>query len=122
MPAASFALRALAHAIDQADELLLALRGGADDHEKALGVRFEPGLHVDAINPEVDITLGREIALGPAGMLADQASFSRAMLEADSPPASWPSNAASASSKSPVEMPLRYRIGIRTSRLFERRA
>src|SRR3954464_2124809 len=44
------------------------------------------------------------------------------MLEADSPPASGPSNAASASSKSPLEMPLRYRIGIRTSRLFERRA
>src|SRR3954452_15215163 len=34
------------------------------------------------------------------------------MLEADSPPASGPSNAASASSKSPLEMPLRYRIGI----------
>src|SRR3954464_3883417 len=44
------------------------------------------------------------------------------MLEADSPAASGPSNAESASSKSPLEMPLRYRIGIRTSRLFERRA
>ena len=29
------------------------------------------------------------------------------MLEADSPPASGPSNAESASSKSPLEMPLR---------------
>src|SRR3954471_9986108 len=63
-------LHALAHAIDQADELLLALRGGADDHKKALGVRFEAGLHVDAVDPEVDVTFGREIALGPPGMLA----------------------------------------------------
>src|SRR3954467_3967956 len=60
---------ALAHAIDQADELLLALRGRADDHEKALGVRFKAGLHVDAVDPEVDVTFGREIARGPPGML-----------------------------------------------------
>jgi hypothetical protein len=44
------------------------------------------------------------------------------MVDADSPGASLPSKAARASSKSPVEMPFRYRIGIRTSRLFERRA
>src|SRR4051795_11222329 len=63
-------LHTLAHAIGQADELLLALRGGADDHEKALGVRFEAGLHVDAVNPKIDVAFGREIALGPPGMLA----------------------------------------------------
>ena len=62
-------LHALAHAIGQADELLLALRRRADDDQKALGVRFEAGLHVDAVNPEVDVTFGREIALGPPGML-----------------------------------------------------
>jgi hypothetical protein len=44
------------------------------------------------------------------------------MLDADNPPASGPSNAESASSKSPLEIPLRYRIGMRTSRLLERRA
>src|SRR3954470_8315537 len=62
-------LHALAHAIGQANKLLLALRGGADDHEKALGVRLKAGLHVDAINPDVDVTFGRQIALGPPGML-----------------------------------------------------
>src|SRR3954454_18914150 len=62
-------LHALAHAIGQANKLLLALRGGADDHEKALGVRFKTGLDMDAINPDVDVAFGREIALGPPGML-----------------------------------------------------
>jgi hypothetical protein len=62
-------LHALAHAIDQADELLLALRGGADDDQKALGVRFKAGLDMDAVDPEVDVAFGREIALGPPGML-----------------------------------------------------
>ena len=62
-------LHALAHAIGQADELLLAFRRRADDHEKALGVRFEAGLHVDAVDPEIDVAFGREIALGPPGML-----------------------------------------------------
>jgi hypothetical protein len=36
-----------------------------------------------------------------------QASLSRAMVEAERPPASLPSKAASASSKSPVDMPFR---------------
>jgi hypothetical protein len=36
-----------------------------------------------------------------------QASLSLPMVEAESPPASFPSDAASASSKSPVETPLR---------------
>ena len=32
-------------------------------------VRFEAGLHVDAVDPEVDVTFGREIARGPPDML-----------------------------------------------------
>src|SRR4051794_14755632 len=63
-------LHALAHAIGQANKLLLALRGGADDHEKALGVRLKAGLHMDAVDPEVDVAFGREVSLGPPGMLA----------------------------------------------------
>src|SRR5215213_11233889 len=62
-------LHALAHAIGQANELLLALRGGTNDHEKALGVFFEAGLHVDAVDPDIDVAFGRQIALGPPGML-----------------------------------------------------
>src|SRR4029078_6876148 len=53
---------------------------------------------------------------------SDQASLRRPIVDAESPPAPLPSNATSASSKSPVEIPLRKRIGISTSRLFERRA
>jgi hypothetical protein len=61
-------LRTLAHAIDQTDQLLLALGRGADDEQQALRTVLEPGLHMDAVGPEVDIALGREIALAPARM------------------------------------------------------
>jgi hypothetical protein len=43
-------LRTLAHAVDQADELLLALGRGSDDDQQALRGILEPGLHVDAVD------------------------------------------------------------------------
>src|ERR1700704_3110553 len=61
-------LRALAHAVDQAYQLLLALRRRADDHEQALRIILKAGLHVDAVDPEVDVVLGGEIALAPANV------------------------------------------------------
>ena len=63
------ALRALAHAVDEADELLLAFGRGADDDQQALRVVLEPGLHVDAVGPEVDVAPGRQIPLQPARVL-----------------------------------------------------
>ena len=62
-------LRTLAHAIDEADEFFLALRGGPNDDQQALRGVLEPGLHVDAVNPEVDVAFGPEIALAPARVL-----------------------------------------------------
>src|SRR5262249_11681394 len=62
-------LRTLAHAVDQTDQLLLTLGRGADDDQQTLGGILEPGLHMDAVGPEVDVTLGGEIALAPARML-----------------------------------------------------
>ena len=62
-------LRALAHAVDEADKFLLAFGRGADDDQQALRGVLEPGLHVDAVDPEVDVALGREIALAPARVL-----------------------------------------------------
>ena len=56
------ALLALAVAVAQADDVLVADLVGTDDHQQALLVVLEPGLEVDAIGPEVDIALGREIA------------------------------------------------------------
>jgi hypothetical protein len=99
----------LARASQIPNQFLLAFGGGTDDHEQALRIIFEPGLDVDAIGPDIDISLGREVAIAPAGVhvASTQASFRRAMAEADSPPASLPSRAANASSKSPVEMPFR---------------
>jgi len=62
-------LRALALAVDEADELLFALRRGTDDDQQALRGVLEAGLHVDAVDPEIDVALGREIALAPARVL-----------------------------------------------------
>ena len=62
-------LGTLAHAVDQADQLLLALGRGADDDQQALRGLLEPGLDMDAIGPEVHAALRREIALAPAHML-----------------------------------------------------
>ena len=60
-----------AHTVDQADQLLLALRRRANDHEQALRVILKAGLHVDAVDPEVDVALGGEVAIEPAGVLVD---------------------------------------------------
>ena len=52
-------LGALAHAVDETDELLLALWRGPDDDQQALRLVLEPGLNVDAVGPQVGIVLGR---------------------------------------------------------------
>jgi hypothetical protein len=62
---------------------------------------------MDAVGPNVDVALGGEIALVPALVLVDPDILEPAIVEADKPEASLPSKAASASSKSPVEMPFR---------------
>ncbi len=64
-------LRALADAVGEPDEFLLSFRCGADDHEQTLRVIFKPSLDVDAIDPKVNISLGRQIANEPAGALVD---------------------------------------------------
>jgi hypothetical protein len=60
---------------------------------------------MDAIGPDVDVALCRQIKLSPRGV------FGEPMADPDSPAASLLSGAASASEKSPVAIPLRYRIG-----------
>src|SRR6266446_5186416 len=59
------ALRALAHPGLEADELLLALGGRADQHQHAFGIVFHPGLQVDPVRPHVHVSSRREIALLP---------------------------------------------------------
>ena len=63
------ALGALAVAVAQADDVLVADLVGTDDHQQALLVVLEAGLEVDAVGPEVDVALGREIASRPALIL-----------------------------------------------------
>jgi hypothetical protein len=47
----------------------LAFRRGANDDQQALRGVLEPGLDMDAVGPEVHVTLGGQVALAPAGML-----------------------------------------------------
>ena len=62
-------MRALAHAVDESDKFLFAFGRGADDHQQALRGLLEPGLHMDAVDPEVNVAFGREITLAPTRML-----------------------------------------------------
>src|SRR5215475_2664711 len=43
--------------VGEADEFLLALRRGPDQHENALLLVFQPRLQVNAIGPDVDVAL-----------------------------------------------------------------
>src|SRR6266481_4302750 len=55
-------LCALAGAIGEADQFLAAFRRRADQHQDALLFVFEACLEMDAIGPDVDIALRRQIA------------------------------------------------------------
>src|SRR5712675_2374952 len=61
-------LRALASAIGEADQFLAAFRRRADQHQNALLFVFEACLEMDAIGPDVDVALRRQIAPLPRGV------------------------------------------------------
>src|SRR6266404_3354623 len=61
-------LCALAGAIGEADQFLAAFRRRADQHQDALLFVFEACLEMDAIGPDVDIALRRQIAPLPRGV------------------------------------------------------
>src|SRR5947207_1453211 len=64
-------LRAFARAVGEAEQLLFALRCRADDHQDALFGVFKTGLQVNAVGPQVDVVLGRQIALPPMLVLVE---------------------------------------------------
>jgi hypothetical protein len=66
-------LRALAGAIGEADQFLAAFRRRTYQHEDALLFVFEACLEMDAIGPDVDVALRRQIALLPGGVLVEPA-------------------------------------------------
>ncbi len=70
-------------------------------------IHLEPGLQMDAVRPDINVTSGREIALAPAYVLLGPDFLQPDDGRCDRPGASLPGNAASASSKSPVDMPFR---------------
>lgn len=63
------ALRALAVAVLERQELLPAIGVGADEHQHARPVVLQARCEVDAIGPEVDVAVGAEITVLPALVL-----------------------------------------------------
>src|SRR3954467_1589816 len=66
-------MRALAGAIGEADQFLAAFRRRSDQHQDALLFVLEPRLQMDAISPDVDVALGRQIALLPRSVVVKPA-------------------------------------------------
>ncbi len=66
-------VRALAGAIGEADQFLAAFRRRADQHQDALLFVFEARFEMDAVSPDVDVALRRQIALLPGGVLVKPA-------------------------------------------------
>jgi hypothetical protein len=64
-------VRALAGTIGEADQFLAAFRRRTDQHEDALLFVLEPRLQMDAIGPDVNVALRRQISLLPHGVLVD---------------------------------------------------
>ena len=64
-------MRALAGTIGEADQFLAAFRSRTDQHEDALLFVLEPRLQMDAIGPDVEVALRRQIALLPRGVLVE---------------------------------------------------
>ena len=62
-------MRTFAAAVGEADQFLRPFRCRADDDENALRLVFQTRLQMDAIGPDVDIALGREVALGPSRII-----------------------------------------------------
>ena len=56
------ALTALPHARLKADQLLLALRRGAHQHQHAFGLRLHARRQIDAVRADVDVMARRQIA------------------------------------------------------------
>jgi len=88
-------LWALSQAHLQAEQLLLALGRGSDQHQYTFGLRFHARLQVDAIGPDVDVGPGREIAPLPPLVVRLLFVRSRAMTGGDRFGASLPSKESS---------------------------
>ena len=59
-------LLTFAIAVGDGDQFLLSLVRGPDDHQDALLLFLHAGAEIDAVHPEIDVALGREVAPLPA--------------------------------------------------------
>src|SRR4029450_4323914 len=99
------ALGALPVAPPARDQLLGPVGPHADHHERAEAIVLQPDVEMHAIDPHVDVVGSASLRCWKARYSASHSLVSRAMLVADNPAASSPSNTASASRTSPVDNP-----------------
>ena len=59
-------LLTFAIAVGDGDQFLLSLVRGPDDHQDTLLLFLHAGAEIDAVHPEIDVALGREVAPLPA--------------------------------------------------------
>ena len=99
-------LRALAYAVNETHQLLLAFRRRANDDQQALCVVLETSLHVDPTTRNRR-SVGRQVALAPARVLLRPGVLEAANGGRREPTRILAEQCPRASSKSPVEMPFR---------------
>jgi hypothetical protein len=121
-------LGALAKAVLNGQQLLVAIGIGADDDQRALAIMVEAWREIDAVGPKVDEAPPSEIATLPAFVLllpsrhhrrpagplihvrrtrGQETAAGRRTIEAERPGASGPRSAVRASSNWPVETPFK---------------
>ena len=111
-------LLALAIAVGDGDQLLLAVGRGAHQHQDALPIFFQADVEVDAVGPHVDVLLPVQGPLGPLLEFSLPDFLEPGDRRSRQARAAGPTSAARASLKSPVLMPLRYSQGISSSMLL----
>ena len=99
------ALRALAVTVLDRNQFLGSVRPDADHDQRAEAIVVEADVEVHAIDPDVNIVA--RLRFWKARYSVSHSAVSRVMFVAESPAASFPNNAASASRKSPVDRPRR---------------
>ena len=111
---------ALAVAVADRHQLLVAVLVGTHDHQDATALLVQPYVYMQPVGPEVHVALGAQVTPRPLLILLSQTAFSRTTLFALSPAACLPRTASSACEKSPLDTRFRYSAGIKLSTLGTR--
>jgi hypothetical protein len=92
----------------EGDELLGAIGQHADDYQQTGALVVASPVEMDAVRPPIQVAALTQIALAPVGMFGEPLLLELAQCRRRQPWVASPSNAVSASWKSPEDTPLRY--------------